>query len=146
MSDAQQLRSVVRQVRPLYKTLEAATLAGLHGTWIGVTQRAILEQLHDNGPMTVPAIGRSLVAPRQFIQKTMNGLLALDMVEKQANAAHKRSVLFVLTPTGTALVAKVLAREDEVTRQISADLSPDDIAAAGRVMAAMIRGYGADKS
>lgn len=141
MTRATQLYDLIRLVRPLYKQLEAAVLRGLDGTDLTVTERAVLEQIHDNGPLPVPRIAGALIAPRQFIQKTANRLIDAGLIERQRNAAHRRSVLLALTPAGTAQIAGILDREAAITAEVAAHLSTDDIAAARRVMQAMIDGY-----
>ena len=135
------LNQTIRLVRPLYKVLEGAVADGLRGTWLGIMQRAVLEQLHDKGPMTVPAIGRELVAPRQFIQKTANALIALGLVEKQPNAAHKRSVLLALTERGQETIAGILADEADVLREVAAGIDPDDLRVTQETMRALIKGF-----
>lgn len=140
-SDPEALYALIRLVRPLYKALEAAVALELAPRGIGVTQRAVLEQLLDGGPMTVPAIGRGLILPRQFVQKVANELIAAGLVEKRGNAAHKRSPLLCLTAEGTALIEAVRARETEVLRPIAGSLAAEDVARAGAVMQAMIRDF-----
>ncbi len=141
-SDTDSLYDLIRLVRPLYKVLETAVALELESTGVGVLQRAILEQLLDNGALTVPAIGRNLILPRQFIQKNANELLGAELVSKQENAAHKRSVLFALTPRGRELIERIRAREAEVMAPIADVLDGRDVTAAKAVMSEMIRGFG----
>ncbi|MEM7190863.1 MAG: helix-turn-helix domain-containing protein, partial [Pseudomonadota bacterium] len=97
MKQNHELLDVIRLVRPLYKALEAAVETGLAETGLTLTQRAVLEEIFRHGPLTVPAIGMALIAPRQFIQTTVNALIQRGLVERRENAAHKRSVLIALT-------------------------------------------------
>lgn len=140
-SDPEALYALIRLVRPLYKVLEAAVALELAPTGIGVSQRAVLERLLDGGPMTVPAIGRGLILPRQFIQKLANELIAAGLVEKRGNAAHKRSPLLCLTAEGAALIRAVRARETEVMAPVARDLAAEEVATARAVMAAVIRDF-----
>lgn len=132
------LYGVIRLVRPLYKALEAAVERELAGTGISVTQRAVLERLLADGPQAVPALGRRLIAPRQFVQKVANELIDRGLVERQANAAHRRSMLLALTAEGQAAIARILAREAEVMRPIARGLDPADLDTTRAVMTAMI--------
>ena len=141
-SDTDSLYDLIRLVRPLYKVLETAVALELEPTGVGVLQRAILEQLLDNGALTVPAIGRNLILPRQFIQKNANELLEAELISKQENAAHKRSVLFALTPRGRELIERIRARDAEVMAPIADVLDGRDVTAAKAVMSEMIRGFG----
>ncbi len=140
-NDTDSLYDLIRLVRPLYKVLETAVALELEPTGVGVLQRAILEQLLDNGDLTVPAIGRNLILPRQFIQKNANELHAAGLVTKRENAAHKRSVLFALTPRGRELIGRIRAREAEVMAPIAERLDGGDLKAAKAVMTEMIRSF-----
>lgn len=131
------LYDLIRLVRPLYKTLEASVALELAPTGLSVSQRAVLELALDHGPLTVPALARYLIAPRQFIQRIVNELLAMGLVERQRNAAHKRSVLIVLTPAGSATITTVKQRETAVMEPIARKLDAADIATAKAVMAAV---------
>ena len=141
ISNPDSLYAVIRLVRPLYKALEASVAAELAESGLSVIQRAVLEQLHDRGPLTVPAIGRGLIAPRQFIQKTANELMQRGLVERHPNAAHKRSLLLALTPDGETAIAGVLARESAVMAPIAARLKAADVATAEAVMTDMIHAF-----
>ena len=146
MTDANELYDLIRLVRPLYKALEGAVVRELEGTGLTVTERAVLEQIHDNGPLPVPRIGDALIIPRQFVQKTVDGLTEKGLVERRRNAAHRRSALMALTPSGAMLIASVLAREAEVTARVAARLAPGDVATAKTVIDVMIEGYGQEES
>ena len=146
MTNADELYDLIRLVRPLYKALEGAVARGLEGTGLTVTERAVLEQIHDNDPLTVPRIGDALIVPRQFIQKTVDGLAAKGLVERRRNAAHRRSALMALTPSGVELITDILAREAELTRRVAASLAPGDVATARAVVETMIAGYGQEET
>lgn len=141
MTDANELYDLIRLVRPLYKVLEGAVVRGLQGTGLTVTERAVLEQIHDNGPLPVPRIGDALIAPRQFVQKTVDGLTAKGLVERRRNAAHRRSGLMALTPSGAQLIMEVLAREAEMTARVAACLETGDLVVARAVIETVIEGY-----
>ena len=142
MTDADDLYDLIRLVRPLYKVLEGAVVRGLEGNGLTVTERAVLERIHDNGPVPVPRIADALILPRQFVQKTVDGLDAKGLVERRPNAAHRRSALMALTASGAQLIASVLTREAEVTARVAARLAPGDVATARAVIGTMIERYG----
>lgn len=141
MSDAARLHDLIRLVRPFYKELEAAVVRGLEGTGLTVTGRAVLEQIHDHGPLPVPRIAGGLIAPRQFIQKTANALVDAGLVERQRNRAHRTSVLLALTPAGAGLIGALLAREAAITARVAATLEQGDVETAKAVVEAIIEGY-----
>ena len=146
MTHADDLYDLIRLVRPLYKVLEGAVIKGLEGTGLTVTERAVLEQIHDHGPMTVPRIGDALIIPRQFVQKTVDGLAAKRLVERRRNAAHRRSALIALTRSGVQLIGDVLAQEAEVTARVAACLTSGDVVTARAVIETMIEGYGQEET
>lgn len=141
MKKQDDLYDLIRLVRPLYKVLEAEVARGLIASGLTVTERAVLEQLHDHGARPVPRVADDLLAPRQFIQKTANRLIDAGLVERQNNAAHRRSNLLALTATGAQAIKAILAREMGVTARVAADLDTGDIATAKALIAKMIDGY-----
>ena len=145
-TEAEHLYDLIRLVRPLYKVLEGAVVRGLEGTDLTVTGRAVLEQIHDNGPLPVPRIADALIVPRQFVQKTVDELTTKGLVERRRNVAHRRSALMALTPSGAQLIADVLMRESELTAHVAACLAPEDTATARAVIETMIEKYGEEES
>ena len=135
------LYDVIRLVRPLYKVLEAAVALELAETGISVPQRAVLEQVLDAGPLTVPAIGRRLVLPRQFVQKTANELLDAGLLAKRENAAHKRSALLALTPAGLAAITGIKAREAAVMQPIARALDKAEVETTRATLQEIIRAF-----
>lgn len=135
------LYDVIRLVRPLYKVLEAAVALELAETGISVPQRAVLEQLLDAGPLTVPAIGRRLILPRQFVQKTANELLDAGLLAKRENAAHKRSALLALTPAGLAAITGIKAREAAVMQPIARALDKAEVETTRATLQEIIRAF-----
>lgn len=138
---ANTLYDLIRLVRPLYKTLESAVARALQPIGLTVTERAVLEQLHDNGPTPVPRIADALLAPRQFIQKTANGLIEAGLVERRSNTAHRRSSLMALTDAGKSEIAEILKREAGITASVAAELSAADVATAQQVIRTIINGF-----
>ena len=135
------LYDVIRLVRPLYKVLEAAVQIELAETGITLPQRAVLEQILDGGPLTVPAVGRRLILPRQFIQKTANELLDAGLLAKRENAAHKRSALLTLTPAGLAAITGIKAREAAVMHPIARALDKGDVETTRAILQEIIRAF-----
>lgn len=144
--DTDSLYELIRLVRPLYKTLEASVAQELEKTGVSVSQRAVLEQILDNGSMTVPTIGRKLVLPRQFIQKIANELLELGLIQRRENQAHKRSVLLELTAKGLKTIEQIKVREVEVMKPVAAALNQDELTTAKAVMTKITAGFDAHNS
>lgn len=145
MSNADDLYDLIRLIRPLYKVLEATVVRGLEGTGLTVTERAVLEQIHDNGPLPVPRIGDALIIPRQFVQKTVDGLIDKGLIVRRRNKAHRRSALMALTSSGQKLITHILEQESEVTAGVTACLEPGDVEVAKAVIRLMIKKYGEEE-
>lgn len=137
-STAAALRVLVKGVRPLSRHLSAALEDRLTGTGISVPMRALLERLYEAGSQTVPALGRALMVPRQFALKLEGEAAALGLVERIPNAAHKRSALIRLTPSGRAAIEAELEREGMLLASIAGRFDADDVEAATRVLGGLV--------
>src|SRR5215217_6274914 len=128
--EAEQLYAVLRYVRPLHLVAARAVTHALAGEHVTMGVRAVLEVLSGQGPQPVPAIGRALSMPRQVVQRLCDQALELGLVDTAPNPAHRRSRLITLTDAGRAAFERMHA----------ADLTPDDVAAALRVLDALTTG------
>lgn len=137
MTKDDQLYAVISLVRPVFRALVAAVEDRLSGTGLGVPERGVLECLRTLGPLTVPGLARTLGVPRQFVQRTCNGLLESGLVERRANPAHARSGLVALTPAGIKAFAALRARETAASQPLAAALPAADLATATRVLQSM---------
>ncbi|HEY0000715.1 MAG TPA: MarR family winged helix-turn-helix transcriptional regulator, partial [Actinoplanes sp.] len=133
------LYRVVRQVRPLVLDSVRVLEVTLAPFGLTVGMRAVLEVLAELGPATAPAIGERLDLARQGVQRHVNDLVGLGYVEVRANPAHRRSVLIALTDAGAALFDRL--RDEELRRlaPMAGECSPDEIAAAIKVLTALNR-------
>ena len=128
------LAEVFNVVGPLYRRAQRKVEQDVpvHGLTVGV--RAVLNLLREQGPMTVPQMGRAQALSRQFVQRMVNEAAALGLVETAPNPAHKRSSLIQLTGQGTAAIAAIIAHERAVLRQAGGGLTDADITACLRVL------------
>lgn len=126
---------IVRLVRPLFRHLLKAVEDRLVGTGVTVPMRGVLERLHDSGQQTVPQIARALMIQRQFVQVTVNELVARGWAELAPNPAHRRSPLVRLTTAGRNTIGGVLAREAEVIAIVAAELDNADVEVCRAVLA-----------
>lgn len=102
----------------------AALLARLHGEEGVSGTRALLINLNELGARTVPQLAAMRPVSRQYIQKLVDGMTAAGLVEKQSNAAHRRSPLIALTTAGRQRLQEMLAREAAVFAALTDVLSP----------------------
>lgn len=137
MSPANALYDVVRLTRPIVLNSARVVESGLAGEQITVGMRAVLEILHDSGPLTVPQIARRLDIARQGVQRLVNDLESAANIAQRPNPDHKRSPHYTLTDAGRALFERVHADELADLGHVAHDLSAADIAAALRVLAAV---------
>ncbi|MEV0613969.1 MarR family transcriptional regulator [Nonomuraea sp. NPDC050404] len=133
------LTEVFDLVGPLYRrSLRKVELdAPIEGLSVGV--RAVLNLLREEGPMTVPQMGRAQALSRQFVQRMVNDAAERGLVEFTANPAHKRSSLIRLTGEGRAAIDAVRERERRVLRQVGGDLTEAEIDACLRVLSRLLR-------
>jgi DNA-binding MarR family transcriptional regulator len=131
------LYEVIRYVRPLHRHLARAVEDQLEHEGAGITvgMRAVLERLHDDGAQTVPQIARTLMLPRQVVQRLVNAALELELVRTAPNPAHRRSSLIEPTPAGLAAFGRIHDREAELLRVVAARMRREDVDACLRVIA-----------
>ncbi|MEV6978446.1 MarR family transcriptional regulator [Kitasatospora sp. NPDC093806] len=124
-------------VGPLYRRVQRRIeLDAAQGVSVGV--RAVLDLLRENGPMTVPQMGRAQSLSRQFVQRMVNDAAAGGLVESIPNPAHQRSSLIRLTDAGHAAITAVTTREHALLRQAAGDLTDADVATCVRVLGRML--------
>ena len=81
-------------------------------------------------PQTAPQIADAMGVSRQGAQKQLNLLLEQGLVEAQANPAHRRSALYVLTAEGMALYQRADAAWGAKARELATQWIPADQAQA----------------
>lgn len=133
------LTEVFDLVGPLYRRAQRKVEqdAPVEGLSVGV--RAVLNMLREQGPMTVPQMGRAQALSRQFVQRMINDAAARHLVEFVANPAHKRSSLIRLTAEGRAAITAVIDREHAVLRQVGGDLTKAEVDACLHVLTRLLR-------
>jgi DNA-binding MarR family transcriptional regulator len=140
MAEPEELYQVVRYVRPLHLLAARAVSDALAGEHITMGIRAVLECLSDRGPLPVPGIGRALSLPRQVVQRLCDQALEQGLVATGPNPAHRRSPLITLTGAGRAAFDRLHAVELRNLAEIAAGLPAADVAAAMRVLDALVTG------
>lgn len=127
-----------KSVRSLFHKMDAAAEALHLGSGISTGMRAVLENVIERGPMTVPAMARMRPVSRQHIQVLVNDLLALGLVAYQDNPAHRRSRLVRATPKGECAFASLKERESAALKRLSCAVSPASLQATDSVLAQLI--------
>ena len=126
-------------VGPLYRRSfrKVEQDAPIEGLSAGV--RAVLNMLREDGPMTVPQMGRAQALSRQFVQRMVNDAAGRGLVESVPNPAHKRSSLIRLTEDGRAAINAVIDRERATLRRLEGDLTDEEISACLQVLSHLLR-------
>ncbi|MCT8970444.1 MarR family winged helix-turn-helix transcriptional regulator [Microbaculum marinisediminis] len=88
-------------------------------------------------PLPVAHLARVMGLTRQAVQRVVNDLEGQGYVRFETNPHHKRAHLVVLTPKGEAAYADASAREAPWSNALAEGMSPAEIAAARRVLAAL---------
>ena len=101
------IKQLVWQTRRLFQHLRSVSETLLEETDINASQRAVLEFLHREQPVTVPHMAKKLSVSRQHIQVIVNELLEMGLVNAIENPAHKRSPLLETTPSGNQLFKSI---------------------------------------
>lgn len=134
----ERLMEVFGLVGPLYRRVQRRIEQDAPAEGLSVGVRAVLDLLRENGPMTVPQMGRAQSLSRQFVQRMVNDAAAQGFVEAIPNPAHQRSSLIRLTESGSAAITAVTGHEHALLRQLGGDLTDAELTACVRVLSQML--------
>ena len=101
-------RSLMADVYELAGRSRAASDALAAELGVTTAQWHVMSVVHDE-PATVPQIAARLGLARQSVQRVVDDLVAAGLVERRANARHRRSALLALTSTGTRTTDRLFA-------------------------------------
>jgi DNA-binding MarR family transcriptional regulator len=90
------------------------------------------------GDWTVPRVARRLGVTRQAVQRVVDALRVDGLVSTEANPDHERSPLLRLTDHGVRALEAIAADAREWHEQLAPGLNAGDLAAARRVLRALI--------
>lgn len=121
------LRKVSGLIRVLFHRLAHAASQIHESDLITMGQRALLEDLLNNGPQTIPRLASKRPVSRQHILGHVNPLKQGGYVEYQDNPIHKRSFLISLTDKGQKTIRKMIQREDRVFQELAKSLKIDEL-------------------
>ena len=129
------LTALIREIRTAFNRLKSVA-EELHADLdINPSMRAVLQALILNAPQTVPDIAKAKGVSRQHVQKNMNALLEKGLVHAQDNPDHKRSVLYLPTPSGNDIFAKMQVRENAPMAALAKAMANHDVAASVHLLA-----------
>jgi DNA-binding MarR family transcriptional regulator len=97
-------------------------------------KRAILHDLHQQGPLTISYMAKSRPVARQYIQQLVKELASSGFVTLGANPADKRSKLVELTDSGRGVVDLLAERHAALIPALAGGLNKKDVDITGLVL------------
>lgn len=135
---AARLADVYLVLGPIYRRVLREVEEDRANSGVTAGERAVLDMLRRNGPMTVPQMAREQDLSRQFVQRMVNSAAASGHLETSENPAHRRSPLIRLTGAGRAAIEAVVAREHARLSVAAAGLARDEVDACLKVLRQML--------
>ena len=90
-------------------------------------------------PQTVAQIARAMSLSRQAVQRVVNDLEAIGMIEMRENPTHKRARLVVNTSAGLRAYEKIMAEWIPLSRSLMAALPPERLQESTTTLDALTR-------
>lgn len=96
--------------------------------------RGVLQSVAHHGPIPVPRLARMRPVSRQYMQRTVDDLVARGWLVARPNPDHQRSPLYALTDEGHALLQRIDERERVAFERIGAQLDADEVGTAADLL------------
>lgn len=128
-SKEQRLYDAIQMTRPLLRHITAAVDSLSLAQGISVGERAILEGLLGEGPMTAPQLTQKLQLKRQFVARILAEVKARGLVVVKPNPGHKRSVFYTLSETGQSRITAIRGREMDRVKEFCRQFKDQEIEA-----------------
>ncbi|MCA0255592.1 MAG: MarR family winged helix-turn-helix transcriptional regulator [Proteobacteria bacterium] len=90
-------------------------------------------------PQTVAQIARAMGLSRQAVQRVMNDLEVIGMIEMQDNPAHKRARLVVNSPAGLRAYEQIMAEWARLSRSLMEALPAEKLEDSSATLDALTR-------
>jgi DNA-binding MarR family transcriptional regulator len=129
--------TILENVVHVYHRLTAASDLIHADRALTTGMRSLMVGLAASGPRTVARMADDRPVSRQYIQRLVDELLELGLVEARANPDHKRSPLIALTRKGKAQTVAIARIEAPLLERLFEGLPDKDLAAAARVLKAL---------
>ena len=89
---------LMAELSPIFAAL--ARLGGGHASGLTSTQRLLLQELVDRGPLRLGALAEAIGATDPTTSRAVDGLVTTGLVGRRADPDDRRAVLHVATPRG----------------------------------------------
>lgn len=122
------------------KILTAVVSRSLTATGSEVTtpQLRVLVMLSSRGSLNLTAVAQALGVNASNASRTCDQLVTADLVVRREDAQDRRSVALSLSPTGEALVERLMTYRREIFTYIVEEMGPADRAALTRGLTAFV--------
>jgi MarR family transcriptional regulator, transcriptional regulator for hemolysin len=118
--------ALAAQIQPLSTTLIRAANRATDDAPITTTQRFLLLELVDSGPLRLGTLADRIGMTDPTTSRAVDGLVAAGLVERQADPGDRRAVLHVATASAKAWVERRRAVVAEVLDEALSRLSEDE--------------------
>ncbi len=125
-------------IRRIFRAMAERADQYLKDYGLTATDRALLEFLHPDVRLTVPALAKRYQVSRQHIQKTVNHLIDIGLIRSEANPDHRRSSLLRLSKAGRETFADIRQIETRYIEALFADISGEDLKVTHRSLASLL--------
>lgn len=129
---------VIWLVRRLFRALADKSGERLKPLDITAADRAVMEFLHPDLELSVPAIAERYQVSRQHVQTTVNALMDKGLLRASPNPRHKRSPLISLTSKGRRLFDSVMDADLRTVDALFADIPAADRQATLRTLKSLL--------
>lgn len=126
MDEASEEYQITWLIRRLFRAMGQASTDSIANLGVTAADRAVMEFLYRDGPLSVPEIAKRYQVSRQHVQVTVNPLIDKKMLVAKPNPRHKRSPLIALSPKGKTLFAKIRARDERIVERMFSGISDRD--------------------
>lgn len=127
MSKAKDLDHATRKIRMCFQLLKTLGDRLCQDLNITASMRAVIEQIDEGGPQTVPQIARAKNVSRQHIQLLVDALGEAGMIILKPNPAHRRSSLVELTDAGAAAFWQIREKEAILLQEIAQQFKRNEL-------------------
>jgi len=114
-------------VRRLFRALAQHADDYLQEYGLSAADRAVMEFLHPDKELTVPAIAEQYDVSRQHVQVTVNRLLEKGVIGTVPNPRHKRSSLVLLTEAGREVFSGIRRQESSIVSDLFSAVSDSEL-------------------
>jgi DNA-binding MarR family transcriptional regulator len=137
-STADEAARILRLASRIHFQLGPAAQHWLGGGVHSSGEAALLANLVELGPKTVPELAAMRPTSRQFIQGLVDGMAARGLVTLTDNPNHKRSRLVALTAKGRALSGALMSKWRHAMERLIKNQDPQALNDCAEVLARIL--------